>query len=221
MNSTSTTSTSPHLDKYHHSHFISATTWGATISLSFLPFTGQEPEPDFREDPELSRDDRQLLFNEHHMARLSWEEARFGLRAWPALAQAAPIQRAYVWARETMGSAFVAFSVAEDNRSRAQLLKAHQAALTATQAWDDAARTLTELEKAQLTEPGQEDGPRLADVAFHFGMDIKDWHLPDPSAYERPDDDDRRGTPLMRELLEEIERHKEHLEEIPESTGDH
>lgn len=203
---------------YHHPHFQSAEkNQHNTVRLSFRPFTGEEDEPrrpaaSWR-DETLSRAAKDLLEEEYSMARALWRDARYVRALKRAAVGADAVWAAAGQARREMDEAFAALDRTQSGHWHAAvstLITRQNNAMDAAKAWDEQGRRIagvhhdyvsTDLSPAQAYE--------------RAGVDSSGWLIGDYYDYER------RSTPLIRKLTEEIDRQRVHVRTVAFLTGSH
>ncbi|MFD9593122.1 hypothetical protein ACFWA9_10230 [Kitasatospora sp. NPDC059973] len=224
-----TSTASDHLARHHHPNFIALEVVEGAFSrqtkLQFRLFTGTETEPERPQasyrDAELSHEDRCLLNYEYDALRSAWATARLKHQAPAVLAQAAPVWKDYLRAREAMDSVFAHFWETSDVQWKAQGLKltdAHTATLTAARAWDTVAEKIAQLLDDHRRTAGEENYVLLTDLGTGAGIDTSGWSVDPLDEYRT--NEYRTETPLAGEVAQAIEEQKTRLRENAELVGE-
>ncbi|MFE2498842.1 hypothetical protein [Streptomyces scopuliridis] len=210
----------PRFQRMERGQYEGQTLWYFTV------FTGREAEPEMPlavyDDKSLTSGQLAVIGTQYMAAKVMWSQARLRFMAGPLLREAAPLWQAWEAARTELHAVFKEFWNIEGSRWRAQLLRltdAERAARAAAGAWDAAAEKLAELASDQIKAAGYDDELPLADVAREIGLEVSGWRIDHVDAYA-PTPFWHRDTPLVGDLLTEIEKQRERLREVAHLAGD-
>ncbi|MEU1377969.1 hypothetical protein ABZ442_30595 [Streptomyces triculaminicus] len=219
------------MSRYHYPAFQKAEPGRSEgwVTYHFTGFSGREPEPEMPlavwTDKTLTQEQRSALSDEYEAARILWSKARLRLQATPVLRQAVLPWQAWEAAQANLRRVFEGFWETEDGRWRAQLLRltdAERAAKKAAEAWDAIAEQLARLSADQVRAAGYDEELELTTVAKEIDLDTSKcskWLIDQVSEYE-PTRYSQRDTPLVRELIREIDAQRERLREVLHFAGD-